>query len=232
MDSSRSPFSSARAACPGQIRTVGVSANNSRILVFRPGRPRSLADAPRDRCSPARKSPSARRCKPRTTETVAAGEQAYAANCAVCHGVTVVPGAGATAPDLRYSALLPFKAQFNGPVRAGERATRGMPGFGNTLDEETTDAILAYIIKRANDREGRPGSRRQRVEVGQAPASQARPATVRGSASCFSNPGQSSVPELRNHALFVQASRRSSTQLGARERRRGGLRESSTRASS
>ena len=26
-----------------------------------------------------------------------------------------------------------------------------MPGFGNILDEETTDAILAYIIKRAND---------------------------------------------------------------------------------
>ena len=26
-----------------------------------------------------------------------------------------------------------------------------MPGFGNTLDEETTDAILAYVIKRAND---------------------------------------------------------------------------------
>ena len=84
-------------------------------------------------------------------ETVAAGEQAYAQNCAVCHGQQVVPGAGATAPDLRYSALLPFKAQFNGPVRAGERATRGMPGFGNLLDEETTDAILAYIIKRAND---------------------------------------------------------------------------------
>ena len=36
-------------------------------------------------------------------------------------------------------------------MRNGERATRGMPGFATMLDEETTDSILAYVIKRAND---------------------------------------------------------------------------------
>jgi alcohol dehydrogenase (cytochrome c)/quinohemoprotein ethanol dehydrogenase len=84
-------------------------------------------------------------------ETVAAGEQAYGANCAVCHGAAAVPGQGAVAPDLRYSALLPFRGQWNGAVREGDRAQRGMPGFKATLTEEQTDAILAYVIKRAND---------------------------------------------------------------------------------
>ena len=86
-----------------------------------------------------------------SNETVFAGEQAYAANCAACHGQGVVPGAGAIAPDLRYSGLLPIRNAWNPVVRDGERATRGMPGFGATLSAETTDSILAYVIKRAND---------------------------------------------------------------------------------
>lgn len=141
----------ARGLPPGQKRTVGVSANNSRILVFRPGGSALLPAEMEVAATSNKKVTINPPLQTANNETVAAGEQAYAANCAVCHGVTAVPGAGATAPDLRYSALLPFKAQFNGPVRSGERATRGMPGFGNTLDDETTDAILAYIIKRAND---------------------------------------------------------------------------------
>ncbi len=142
----------ARGLPPGQKRTVEVSANNSRILVFKAG---GAATLPAEMKVAAATGDNKVTISPplltANNETVAAGEQAYAANCEACHGVTAVPGAGATAPDLRYSALLPFRAQFNGPVRAGERATRGMPGFGNMLDEETTDAILAYIIKRAND---------------------------------------------------------------------------------
>ena len=142
----------ARGLPPGQTRTVSVAANNSRIMVFRPGGNAALpAEMAGIAAAPSGKVTINPPLLTANNETVAAGEQAYAANCAVCHGQTAVPGAGATAPDLRYSALLPFKAQFNGPVRAGERATRGMPGFGNLLDEETTDAILAYIIKRAND---------------------------------------------------------------------------------
>ena len=62
-----------------------------------------------------------------------------------------MPAAGSIAPDLRYSGLLPFRQQWNGAVREGDRAQRGMPGFKATLTEEQTDAILAYVIKRAND---------------------------------------------------------------------------------
>ncbi|MEQ1871613.1 MAG: hypothetical protein ABL961_16480, partial [Vicinamibacterales bacterium] len=40
---------------------------------------------------------------------------------------------------------------WNNTVRDGDRAQRGMPGFGRSLPQDTTDAILHYIIKRAND---------------------------------------------------------------------------------
>ena len=49
------------------------------------------------------------------------------------------------------AGLLPIRNGWNPTVREGDRATRGMPGFAASLSQETTDAILAYIIKRAND---------------------------------------------------------------------------------
>jgi quinohemoprotein ethanol dehydrogenase len=134
-----------------QKRTNALSANNSRILVFKSGgtatlpseMPSATAGAPRIKIDPPMLTAS--------NETVFAGEQAFAANCAVCHGANAVPGAGSIGPDLRYSGLLPIRNGWNPTVRDGDRATRGMPGFGTMLSEETTDAILAYIIKRAND---------------------------------------------------------------------------------
>jgi mono/diheme cytochrome c family protein len=86
-----------------------------------------------------------------SNETVAAGEQSFMSNCAVCHGRNTVPAAGATAPDLRYSALIKAAEQFNRVVIDGERVSRGMPGFKAILRDGEADSILAYIIKRAND---------------------------------------------------------------------------------
>ena len=134
-----------------QKRTNALSANNSRILVFKSGGkatlpvelPPAAPGAPRIRIDPPLLTAS--------NETVFAGEQAFAANCAVCHGATAIPGAGSTAPDLRYSGLLPIRNGWNPTVRDGDRSQRGMPGFGAALSAETTDAILAYVIKRAND---------------------------------------------------------------------------------
>jgi quinohemoprotein ethanol dehydrogenase len=139
----------ARGLPSGQIRTNAVSANNSRILVYKAGGTASLptemrtAAVSRVKINPPLLTAS--------NETVFAGEQAFAANCAACHGANAVPAAGAVAPDLRYSGLLPIRNGWNPVVRNGELATRGMPAFGSMLNEETTDAILAYIIKRAND---------------------------------------------------------------------------------
>jgi glucose dehydrogenase/mono/diheme cytochrome c family protein len=141
----------ARGLPEAQQRTNPLSANNSRILVFKRGGTASLPSE-----MPAAPTNAARiKIDPplltASNETVFAGEQAFAANCAACHGQFAVPGAGSIAPDLRYSGLLPIRNGWNPVVRNGERATRGMPGFGDKLSEETTDAILAYIIKRAND---------------------------------------------------------------------------------
>jgi PQQ-dependent dehydrogenase (methanol/ethanol family) len=143
----------ARGMPAGQKRTVPSSANNSRILVFKAGGSASLpAEMPtttntggnvRVKIDPPLLTAS--------NETVAAGELAYGASCAACHGVTAVAAQGAIGPDLRYSALLNMRGSWNGAVRDGDRAQRGMPGFQATLTEEQTDAILAYVIKRAND---------------------------------------------------------------------------------
>jgi len=140
----------ARGLPNNQKRTNPYSANNSRILVYKLGGTASLpAEMPavatntRVKIDPPMLTAS--------NETVFAGEQAFAANCAVCHGQGAVPGAGSIAPDLRYSGVLPFRNAWNPIVRDGERAARGMPGFGGALNAETTDSILAYIIKRAND---------------------------------------------------------------------------------
>ncbi|MFT3724725.1 MAG: PQQ-dependent dehydrogenase, methanol/ethanol family [Hyphomonadaceae bacterium] len=141
----------ARGLPDGQIRTNPYSANNSRILVFRAGAANALpTEMPK--VDPSKLG--VRIAPPLLTasnETVFAGEQAFAGNCAQCHGATAIPAAGAIAPDLRYSGLLPIRNGWNPVVRDGERAARGMPGFGQSLSQETIDAILAYVIKRAND---------------------------------------------------------------------------------
>jgi PQQ-dependent dehydrogenase (methanol/ethanol family) len=132
------------------IRTNPLSANNSRLLVFKLGANGTLPKAlPPGGVSARMKIDPPLLTAP--TETVLAGEQAFAANCAACHGGNAVPGPGAVAPDLRYSGILPLPFTWNLTVRDGDRAARGMPAFGTALAKDTTDAILAYVIKRAND---------------------------------------------------------------------------------
>ena len=135
----------------GQIRTNAYSANNSRLVVFKAGGTGKLPTE----MPPFDPAKLGVRIDPplltANNETVFAGEQAFAANCAVCHGPNAVPGAGSVGPDLRYSGLLPIRNGWNPTVRGGDRAARGMPAWGEILSEETTDAILAYVIKRAND---------------------------------------------------------------------------------
>jgi PQQ-dependent dehydrogenase (methanol/ethanol family) len=141
----------ARGLPPKQIRTSAVSANNSRLLVFNAGGKATLPTSmPTGVAAPT----TAKIDPPLLTasnETVAAGEQSFGLNCAACHGRNTVPAAGATAPDLRYSALIKSPEQFHRVVIDGERVSRGMPGFKTVLRDGEADSILAYIIKRAND---------------------------------------------------------------------------------
>jgi PQQ-dependent dehydrogenase (methanol/ethanol family) len=141
----------ARGLPPGQARTSASSANNSRLLVYRAGGSQSLPAT----LEAAVAGGAAVKIDPplltADNETVATGEQAFAANCAVCHGAGAVAAQGALGPDLRYSALLHFPNQWNGAVLGGDRAQRGMPGFAAILRPGESEAILAYVIKRAND---------------------------------------------------------------------------------
>ncbi|MEQ1911734.1 MAG: PQQ-dependent dehydrogenase, methanol/ethanol family, partial [Vicinamibacterales bacterium] len=130
----------ARGLPDGQVRTNPSSANNSRVLVFKVGGSATLPAA-----MPANATTTSRtKIEPplltASNETVFAGQQAYQTNCAQCHGPEAVPGAGSTAPDLRYSGLLPFLSglggAWNNTVRDGDRAQRGMPGFGRSLPQD------------------------------------------------------------------------------------------------
>ncbi len=146
----------ARGLPDNQKRTNPASGNNSRVLVFKVG---GTAKLPETLPANAVMTSRTKIDPPLLTasnETVEAGQQAYEANCARCHGPAAVPGAGSIGPDLRYSGLLPFASAalggaWNATVRDGDRAQRGMPGFGRTIPQDATDAILHYIIKRAND---------------------------------------------------------------------------------
>jgi PQQ-dependent dehydrogenase (methanol/ethanol family) len=140
----------ARGLPADQKRTVAVSANNSRLLVFTAGGTKTLPTemnkiegGPKVSINPPLSTAS--------NETIFEGEQLYKNNCAMCHGGEVVPAAGAVAPDLRYSGLLPIRNGWDPIVREGQMAARGMPSFGPRLSKDETDAVLAYVIKRAND---------------------------------------------------------------------------------
>ena len=123
----------------GQAHTSATSANNSRLLVFGLDGNASLPDEASTSQSNASVPPTA------LPQELAAGAAAYRDNCAVCHGSNGVAGAGATAPDLRNSALLGDRAAFNQVVLDGERGARGMPGFGQVLSVESAAQLRAYL---------------------------------------------------------------------------------------
>ncbi len=144
----------ARGLPPEQERTNPISANNSRVLVYRLGATGTLPATLEEASAGASGSDGVRINPPlleANNETVAEGEQLYGANCAICHGPASVPAAGAVAPDLRYSGLLVYDRQWDEAVLEGNRAQRGMPGFSATLSDEQSEAIRHYVIKRAND---------------------------------------------------------------------------------
>lgn len=146
----------ARGLPDGQVRTSPFSGNNSRLLVFALD---TSAQLPTAKATP--RPASANGFTPplltASPETVAAGDQVYAANCAECHGANAIAGAGAIAPDLRFTPMLHDGAQFNRVMLDGERGARGMPGFAKTLGSKDADATLAYLIARSRAARDKPG---------------------------------------------------------------------------
>ena len=91
-----------------------------------------------------------------SAETVDRGNALYHQICANCHrGLGVPMVIAAAAPDLKMMTLDTHK-KFSEIVHDGTKQELGMPGFGDSLDEESLSAIRAFIISRAiEEREAR-----------------------------------------------------------------------------
>jgi quinohemoprotein ethanol dehydrogenase len=133
----------AYALIAGGVVPTGSEAKVGRILTFKLGAAGELPpiDAPQQAIAPPPASTAA-------PETIAAGAIAYAANCTVCHGEHAM-SSGLT-PNLRYSPLLGDSELWKSVVLGGARKELGMMSFSAILDEESAEAIRAYVIAEAN----------------------------------------------------------------------------------
>ncbi|MFL5294915.1 MAG: c-type cytochrome, partial [Phenylobacterium sp.] len=137
----------ARGLPAGVARTNALSANNSRILVFKLG---GTASLPTQAVQGAQVA--SRTLNPPlmtgTNEQVIEGERAYGRTCAGCHGAGGV--ADKSIPDLRYSPALQAKKDWDDIVIGGSRRFNGMVSFKNSLAEGESEAIYHYIVSQAN----------------------------------------------------------------------------------
>lgn len=137
----------ARGLPKGQIRTNPLSANNSRLLVFKLG---GTAQLP----TTASKGPptvTATLNPPLftgTNEQVIDGQGAYARVCAGCHGPNATADKSIT--DLRYSTLLRGLPEWNNVVLEGTKASSGMASFRGIITREDSENIFHYVISQAN----------------------------------------------------------------------------------
>jgi quinohemoprotein ethanol dehydrogenase len=83
-----------------------------------------------------------------SADVVARGEFVYGQHCSICHGVGAVSG-GST-PDLRRMSSATH-ADFATIVLGGSHSDRGMVSFSDVVTPADTDAVHAYLIKRAHD---------------------------------------------------------------------------------
>ncbi len=85
-----------------------------------------------------------------SAEEVAAGQEHYNANCAICHG-NGGAARGANFPNLLVSPMLNAQEAFDSSVLQGVRQERGMVSFADRLQPADTAAIRAYLISRAQE---------------------------------------------------------------------------------
>lgn len=83
-------------------------------------------------------------------EEVTEGKLLYHQYCTRCHGDAGI--SAGVIPDLRYLNS-ETHGQWDEIVLGGSRFSKGMPPFAEFLDKKHTDAIHAYVIKRAHDPE-------------------------------------------------------------------------------
>jgi len=127
----------------GGVLPTGSQAKIGRVLVFRLGAENELPPLPKNSFVPSAIPPSVA-----SADLIAKGARPYAVYCALCHGSQAQ--SSGLVPNLRYSPLLGNPVLWNMVVREGARAQLGMANFAEILDEDTSEAIRAYIISEAN----------------------------------------------------------------------------------
>jgi quinohemoprotein ethanol dehydrogenase len=123
----------------GGLLPTGSAPKVGRVLVYKLGGEARLPElahvAPAE--SPVVQSDAA-------PKVVAAGAQAYAQYCAVCHGDHAI--SYGSLPNLRHSPFLADAELWRGVVIEGAMAQGGMASFAKAFDAETAEAIRAYVI--------------------------------------------------------------------------------------
>jgi mono/diheme cytochrome c family protein len=126
------------------------SSNHSRVLVFKLGGTAELPPAPPPPPPPVLNPPPSTA----SAETIEAGRQHFATNCAMCHDP---PAANRSVfPDLRYSPMLNSAEAFSAVVLDGALQPNGMASFKGRLSADEVQSVREYLIKRANDAKNAP----------------------------------------------------------------------------
>jgi quinohemoprotein ethanol dehydrogenase len=118
--------------------------NQSRLLAFKLNGSASLPPAPPPPPPRVLNPPPSTASK----EVIAAGQQAFADHCAMCHD-TSYANRGAF-PDLRYSPAIGTAEVMRTIVIDGAMQDGGMASFKGKVSPEELESIRAYLIDRAN----------------------------------------------------------------------------------
>lgn len=126
----------------GGAVTTAANRNVSRILTFKLDAKNTLPELP---VTELVLDPPANTA---SQEEIARGMVLYHRTCFACHGDTAV--SGGVIPDLRYTSKSTHQL-WNKIVMEGLFKSAGMVSFADILSEEDSNAIQAYVIKRAHD---------------------------------------------------------------------------------
>jgi quinohemoprotein ethanol dehydrogenase len=132
----------------GGVFPTGSKANVGRVMVFKLETKGALPELPNDNFV----VPDIPKLVDVSDETLVMGNRAYDNNCMVCHGAQAY--SSGLIPNLRYSAITNSEEAWNSVVVSGALAEKGMPNFGKIINDETAEAIRAYVISEANSDRG------------------------------------------------------------------------------
>jgi alcohol dehydrogenase (cytochrome c)/quinohemoprotein ethanol dehydrogenase len=127
----------------GDVNPDSSKRNISRVLAFKLGGNEILPTPPP---YPARAKPPADFGDGHTIES---GRVLYSKNCENCHGINAI--SGGVIPDLRHSPMIAASETWDAVVRDGILRGKGMVSFAENLNESDSEALRAYVVRRANE---------------------------------------------------------------------------------